>query len=302
MDLNEPESSADGLQPQPSDPGASVTRSVSRGKLVMGAVLAIIVVGGLYLINRYWIKPALMTQANGGGEHPEAPAISLTDIEGKRLDLSDYKGKVVVLDFWATWCAPCREEIPGFVEMQEKYASQGFSVIGVSMDDEPGPVVEFYKEFKMNYPVAVGNPRIGELYGGILGLPTTFLIGRDGRIYAKHTGGVNPALIEEEVQQLLAMSPNAERIDFKPALLVGTTTKVELGDPAAIDSEIPGLNLTKLTAEQKDTLKKQLSEQHCPCGCNLTLLKCRQVDRACQISLKLAREQMEKILKSGAGG
>ena len=300
MDLNAPESPANGGNIESPAPAPKPAVTVSRGKLLIGAVLAIIVVGGLYFINRYWINPALMTQANGGGDHPEAPPISLTDIEGKRLDLADYKGKVVVLDFWATWCGPCRAEIPGFTELQSKYASQGFSMIGISMDDEPGPVVEFYKEFRMNYPVAVGNQRIGELYGGILGLPTTFLIGRDGRIYAKHTGGVNPALIEEEVQQLLAMSPTSEKSDFKPALVQGTETKVALGDPAAIDSEIPGLNLAKLTAQQKGALKKQLGDQHCPCGCNLTLLKCRQVDRACQVSLKLARVQMEKLAKPGA--
>ena len=85
--------------------------------------------------------------------------------------------------------------------------------------------MDFYKEFKMNYPVAVGNQRIGELYGGILGLPTTFLIGRDGRIYAKHIGGINPAIIEDEVQQLLAMSPTAEDTNFKPGMAAGTATQ-----------------------------------------------------------------------------
>jgi hypothetical protein len=183
--------------------------------------------------------------------------------------------------------------------MQDKYAKQGFSVIGISLDDEPGSVVEFYKEFKMNYPVAVGNQRIGELYGGIFGLPTTFLIGRDGCIYAKHTGTTDRAVIEDEVQQLLAMSPTAEKTDFKPGLTAGTSTKIELGDPAAIDSEIPGLNLTKLTAPQKEALMKQLASQQCTCGCNLTVLKCRQVDRACRVSLKMAQAQMEKVLKSG---
>jgi thiol-disulfide isomerase/thioredoxin len=299
MDLNEPERAAGGGETGQPEAGGKVSRFASRGKVLIGAVLAVTLVSGLYLVNRYWIAPALRTQAMSGGDHPDAPAISLTDIGGKKLDLADYKGKVVVLDFWATWCEPCRFEIPGLVEMQDKYANQGFSVIGISMDDEPGPVVEFYKEFKMNYPVAVGNPRVGELYGGIFGLPTTFLIGRDGRIYAKHTGATAPSVIEDEVQQLLAMSPTAENMGFRPGMAAGTSTKVELGDPAAIDSEVPGVNLTKLTATQKETLKKRLAEEHCTCGCNMTVLKCRQVDRACRFSLKMAQAEMEKVLKSG---
>ena len=312
MDLNGPASPVGGGQTAQNEPGGAagkgetgqpeadgkVTRRGRKSKLLLGAVLAVAVMSGLYLVNRYWISPAVQTQAMSNGDHPEAPAISLTDIEGKQLDLADYKGKVVVLDFWATWCGPCRIEIPGLIEMQSKYASQGFSVIGISMDDESSSVVEFYKEFKMNYPVAVGNQRIGEIYGGIFGLPTTFLIGRDGHIYAKHMGATGVSVIEDEVQQLLGMSPTAEKTDFKPASVAGTSSKVELGDPAAIDSEIPGLNLTKLTDAQKAELKKRLSDLHCPCGCNLTLLKCRQVDRACRVSLKLAQEQMEKMLKS----
>ena len=299
MDLNEPERAAGGEETGQPEAGGKVSRFASRGKVLIGAVLAVTLVSGLYLVNRYWIAPALRTQAMSGGDHPDAPRISLTDIGGKKLDLADYKGKVVVLDFWATWCEPCRFEIPGLVEMQDKYAKQGFSVIGISMDDEPGPVVEFYKEFKMNYPVAVGNQRIGELYGGIFGLPTTFLIGRDGRIYAKHTGATSPSVLEDEVQQLLAMSPTAENMGFRPGMTAGTSTKIALGDPAAIDSEIPGLNMTKLTATQKEALKKQLGELKCPCRCDLTVLKCRQVDRACRFSLKIAQAQMEKLLKSG---
>lgn len=300
MDLNESGSVAgDGMTGQ-TEAGGETPRKPRRVKVLIGAVLAIALVVGLYLANRYWITPALYTQAMGNGDHPEAPEISLMDIQGKKLDLADYKGKVVVLDFWATWCPPCREEIPGLVDMQDKYASQGFSVIGISMDDESAPVVDFYKEFKMNYPVAVGNERVGELYGGIFGLPTTFLIGRDGRIYAKHEGATSEDVMEGEVEQLLAMSPNVENTNFKPALVAGTSTKIDLGDPATINSEIPGLNLTKLTAAQKEELKKRLTEQHCTCGCNMTVLKCRQVDPGCRISLKLAQEQMEKILKSGA--
>ncbi len=299
MDLNEPEKPAGGEETEKPQPRGEEARVATKGKVLIGAALAVALVAGLYLINRYWIAPALTTQAMSSGDHPGAPPISLIDITGKRLELADYKGKVVVLDFWATWCGPCRIEIPGLIEMQDKYSSQGFSVIGISMDDEPGPVVEFYREFKMNYPVAVGNQRVGELYGGILGLPTTFLIGRDGRIYAKHTGATSPAVFEDEVQQLLAMSPTEEKTDFRPGMAASTSTRIELGDPAAVDSEVPGLNLTKLSSLQKEDLKRQLAERQCPCGCNLTLLKCRQVDRACRVSLKLAQEQMEKILKSG---
>jgi len=300
MNLNEPEKTGDLAPTGPPDAEPRARGISSPGKALAVAILVVVLVAGLYLLNRYWITPALQTQAMSDGEHPDAPAISLTDIDGKKLELSDYKGKVVVLDFWATWCDPCRVEIPGLIEMQDKYARQGFSVLGISLDDTAEPVVMFYKQFRINYPVAVGNPRVGELYGGILGLPTTFVIGRDGRIYAKHVGAVDVSVIEDEVEQLLAMNPKAEKTEFHLRMTAGTATKIELGDPDAVDSEVPGLNLTKLTAEQKATLKKQLSQEHCPCGCNLTLLKCRQVDRSCGVSLKMAKELLDKMTKSGA--
>jgi thiol-disulfide isomerase/thioredoxin len=271
---------------------------VRRLKVLAGALLAVGLVVGLYLVNRYWIAPAVTSQAKSASEHALAPAFSLSDLSGRTLSLSDYKGKVVVLDFWATWCGPCRIEIPGFVELQNHYGNQGLAMIGISMDDGPEPVVEFYKQFKMNYPVALGSERLGELYGGIFGLPTTFLIGRDGRIYAKHVGATDPALIEEEVKQLLAMSPTAEAVEFKQAGGVRAAEKVELGDPEEIDSEVPGVNLSKLTPEQKAAFKKVLEGQRCTCGCNLSLLKCRQVDRQCGLSRKLAHEQLELFLKS----
>ena len=112
-------------------------------QVAVGALLAVVLVVGLYYVNRYWIAPAVRAQSKDDGSHPMAPAFSLTDITGKPLNLSDYKGKVVVLDFWATWCGPCRIEIPGFIELQKRYASQGFTMIGISMDDSPEPVVDF---------------------------------------------------------------------------------------------------------------------------------------------------------------
>jgi cytochrome c biogenesis protein CcmG, thiol:disulfide interchange protein DsbE len=111
------------------------------------------------------------------------------------------------LDFWATWCDPCRDEIPGFNVLQDKYANRGLQIIGVSMDDTPDPVRDFQKQFKMNYPVVIGSARIGELYGGILGLPVAFLIGADGRIYAKHLGATDEAVLEKEIVTLLGTVP-----------------------------------------------------------------------------------------------
>ena len=121
----------------------------------------------------------------------------------KPLDLATYRGKVVLLDFWATWCTPCRGEIPHFVELQDKYRDQGLQVIGISMDDGVKPVREFYQQFKMNYPVALGNEKVAEAYGGVLGLPVTFLIGRDGRVAAKYVGEVQMSTLKQRIESLL---------------------------------------------------------------------------------------------------
>jgi cytochrome c biogenesis protein CcmG, thiol:disulfide interchange protein DsbE len=222
-------------------------------------------------------------------DHPMAPGFSLTGLDGKKLDLADYKGKVVLLDFWATWCGPCRVEIPGFVEMQYRYASAGFSVIGISMDDDPAAVPEFFREFRMNYPVAMGDAKLSLLYGGVYGLPTAFIIGRDGRIYAKHEGAYPVAVFDREVRQLLALKGTDTPTGFPQ--------KIDLGDPDEINSEVPGINLTKLTGEQKEGYKKQLEKGLCTCGCNRNLLDCRLNDRGCSISLKAAKEQLEKFLR-----
>lgn len=110
----------------------------------------------------------------------------------------------MLLDFWATWCEPCREEIPHFVKLQQQYGSKGLQIIGVSMDDSPAPVAPFSQKFHINYPIVMGNAQIGEAYGGVLGLPIAFLVGPDGRIYKKHVGATNATVFENEVRDLLA--------------------------------------------------------------------------------------------------
>jgi len=139
--------------------------------------------------------------------HPLAPDFSLRTIDGQNLNLAAYRGKVVLVDFWATWCVPCRKEIPRFVALQDKYRKAGLQLIGISMDDSPEPVRQFYHDFHMNYPVALGGAKLGELYGGVLGLPIAFLIGRDRRIYAKYVGAADPSVLETQIQNLLSL-PN----------------------------------------------------------------------------------------------
>jgi peroxiredoxin len=132
-----------------------------------------------------------------------APALALVDLSGKKIETSSYSGNVVLINFWAAWCTPCAEEIPQLVTLQDKYRAQGFQVIGISMEDSESALRAFYEKYKINYPVIPGSQKIAEAYGGILGLPTTLLISRDGRIYAKYAGLADFPKLEQEITLLL---------------------------------------------------------------------------------------------------
>ena len=176
------------------------------------------------------------------GDLPLAPMFSLRDVDGDALNLSDYKGKVVLLDFWATWCGPCRSEIPGFVDLQNRYREQGFQVIGVSVDASVKPVLRFREQYRMNYPVAMCDGKVRSLYGGLTGIPTTLLIGKDGRIYEKVVGApADLAGFEYKIQGLLgppgggAVGGIASAANAAPAP-AGASSGAQNSAPAAASS------------------------------------------------------------------
>ena len=132
-----------------------------------------------------------------------APGFSRTDLNHRQVSLAANRGKVILLNFWATWCAPCIAEIPRFAEWQREYGGRGLQVIAISMDDEEQPVRAAYQKYGLNYPVVMGDEKLGNLYGGILGLPVTLLVDRRGKIRFRHQGATDFAMIEREIQDLL---------------------------------------------------------------------------------------------------
>jgi len=143
-----------------------------------------------------------------GKDRKPAPEFTLKDADGKTVHLSDYKGKVVLLDFFATWCGPCKIEIPWFMEMERKNKDRGFSVLGVAMDDEGWEIVKpFLADLGVNYRVVIGNDATAGMYGGVDALPTTFLIDKDGKIAAVHVGLASKKDFEDGIEQLLQTAP-----------------------------------------------------------------------------------------------
>lgn len=153
-----------------------------------------------------------------------APDFTLKDSNGASVRLSDYRGKVVLLDFWATWCTPCQTEIPWFMEFEQSLKGKGFAVLGVSMDEDGWDVVKPYiQKRKINYRILLGDEHLGQLYGGVDSLPMTFLLDRQGRVAAVHIGLASDkdGFLHEITELLDAKRAGAGAVDNGTAALAG---------------------------------------------------------------------------------
>jgi thiol-disulfide isomerase/thioredoxin len=153
----------------------------------------------MYMLSIAW-SPAFA----GGGTLRVAPDFTRTDLAGKALSLHRYRGKVVLLNFWATWCGPCLMEIPTFEAWQNTYGAAGLQIVGVSMDDDSAPVKRAYEKYHMNYPVAMGDAQLAESFGGVLGLPLSYLIDPDGRVVGRYQGELDLARLESKIKSSLS--------------------------------------------------------------------------------------------------
>jgi len=160
---------------------------MKKNKIIASSAAVIFVIFGLMMIGTTSVSAQ------------RAPDFTLTDMEGKKLTMSDFEGKIIILDFWATWCGPCKMEIPSFIKLQEDYKDD-VVVLGVSLDQGgPRAVVPFAKQMKINYPVVYGDGNVIQAYGGIRSIPTTFIIDKDFNIQRKYVGYTDHSVFEKDI-------------------------------------------------------------------------------------------------------
>lgn len=212
----------------------------------------------------------------------------MQDLDGRTISTSDWKGKVALVTFWATWCGPCRREIPDLIALQERYPDH-VQVIGISTDESgPETVREFAREWGINYPIVMQTPEINRQFPGVFALPTTFVVDPEGRIVQTHVGLIGSVRLEHETRYLTSLPTTVavETVEDTPHLRLVN---------AAHATELPGLDLSALSPELKERALQRLNEDSCPCGCRLTLAQCRINDAECGVSLPAAKRVVAEI-------
>ena len=226
-------------------------------------------------------------------KNPEmAPALPEHDISGAPLSLADWSGKVIFVNFWATWCPPCREEIPELIELQKEYGSN-LQIVGISEDDDAAEkVAKFAKQRGINYPIVMATQEVITAYGGVPALPTTFVLDPQGRVVEKHAGLHPMDAYVREIRALLGQPVDARIETFED------TGQLFLKN-AVNATELPGVNLDGLTPEQKKSALHRLNAESCTCGCKLTLSQCRVNDTECPVSGDMAAKVVKEVARGG---
>jgi len=223
-------------------------------------------------------------------KNPEPiPLFMARDLDGNVISTAAYKGKVVIVNFWATWCPPCREEIPTLVKLQDAYKDQ-LQILSISEDDSPPEMVKaFARQARINYPIVILTREIEEDFGGVPALPTSFMIDKEGGIVQKHVGFYPASVYDREIRALAGLSVDAKIETFED------TGQIFLKN-AKNATELPGVDLSKLTPEQKQVALRRMNSESCTCGCKLTIAECRINDTACPISRQTAAKIVQEVL------
>jgi thiol-disulfide isomerase/thioredoxin len=225
-----------------------------------------------------------------------APPFQTHDLAGATISSAALRGKVVIINFWATWCGPCREEIPELVALQARYKDD-LQIVGISEDDgPPEQVAKFAQKQGINYPVIMSSDALEKEYGGISALPTSFLVNKDGGVVQKDVGLYPPEYYDLQVRALMGLPlPANTRIET-----FQDTGQIFLKNVDRA-SELPGVSFAGLTDAQKKEALHKLNAQNCTCGCQMTLAQCRISDPSCDVSDAMAAKVVHSITHPGAG-
>jgi len=235
-------------------------------------------------------KPKVIRFASNAGP---MPPFLVSDVEGRVVSSAEWRGRVVIVNFWATWCPPCREEIPEMIALANRFGDR-LQIIGVSEDDDATPeeVRDFARNEKINYPIVMGSAGISREYGGVPALPTSFIVDPNGRVVQKHVGLYSPAVYDLEIRALLG-----EHIEV-PIQTFADQGQIFLKN-AENATDLPGVDFKGLTAEQKRAALKRLNTENCVCGCKMTIAQCRIVDPSCSVSERLAAQVVKQATSRG---